>query len=604
MRCKNCGAELIIKDGLYICESCGNKFELFSGYENCDVFIAYVENDENERRTKDSIIAQEIYNALEKIRINTYYQRISSQDMSADECESASMLVLHSSKVVIVVGTDSLYFSRLLEKYNGFEGKMLIPIYSNINAYEIPKSLNGLQALNYDSVGAMFDLSKNILNILGRGNEVDIVNEADKRLKKHRKIFILSATGILLVVVSIVLYIVFGTTYVLPSKKYEKAQQLMHEERYSEAIELLNKIADYKNSSTLISDVYNQYIGYYQNENGTIGLHLMIEENKKANVEISRNIENSGVVKIIENAEISNNTILLGFNDSANNQGTAKLTLTNDGISLSVDMDNGESFNTFFNIKDKSDKPIIKEITADTIKMWLSKKTTEDDIKALGYELVFEKPLYKDDNSGEYTIKNTDIKVACTNDSEGVFVRDEFFNNNDADKSRIAFYFSAPAKLLIPDKIGQKPFAYVENDILYVPNAHFGETIVINDDDAETISDDTPVCCTSKMVLYQGWWRQMVSDCVYVPRIEQNFDETIGGGYDSSIFTITAEAENDNEFLYSIFLREENYVIMCKINKSTYAIEYLGEFYNDDGSDYVNWQSFSELTQEFPTDFD
>ena len=263
MRCKNCGAELIIKDGLYICESCGNKFELFSGYENFDVFIAYVENDENERRTKDSIIAQEIYNALEKIKINTYYQRISSQDMSADECKSASMLALHSSKIVIIVGTDSLYFSRLLEKYNGFEGKMLIPIYSNINAYEIPKALNGLQALNYDSVGAIFDLSKNILHILGRGNEVDIVNEADKRLKKYKKIFRLSATGILLVIASIVLYIVFGTTYVLPSKKYEKARQLMHEERYSEAIELLNKISDYKNSSTLISDVYNQYIGYY-----------------------------------------------------------------------------------------------------------------------------------------------------------------------------------------------------------------------------------------------------------------------------------------------------------------------------------------------------
>ena len=67
MRCKNCGAELTAKNGLYICESCGSTSEISLGYEVSDVYIAYIESDEQGRRTKDSIIGQEIYNKLENV---------------------------------------------------------------------------------------------------------------------------------------------------------------------------------------------------------------------------------------------------------------------------------------------------------------------------------------------------------------------------------------------------------------------------------------------------------------------------------------------------------------------------------------------------------
>ena len=60
MKCSNCGGELHYSNGNYICENCGSSFSIDSYYENIDTFICYTENDENGRRVKDSIIAQDL----------------------------------------------------------------------------------------------------------------------------------------------------------------------------------------------------------------------------------------------------------------------------------------------------------------------------------------------------------------------------------------------------------------------------------------------------------------------------------------------------------------------------------------------------------------
>ena len=54
------------------------------------------------------------------------------------------------------------------------------------------------------------------------------------------------------------IYIVFGTTYVLPSKKYDKAEQLISEQKYVDAIDILDALKDYKNSQNLLKNLYAQ----------------------------------------------------------------------------------------------------------------------------------------------------------------------------------------------------------------------------------------------------------------------------------------------------------------------------------------------------------
>lgn len=65
MKCKICNGTLSIVDGICICTSCGNKSSLDDYFENIDVYICYIDNDENGRRTKDSIISQDIYRKFE-----------------------------------------------------------------------------------------------------------------------------------------------------------------------------------------------------------------------------------------------------------------------------------------------------------------------------------------------------------------------------------------------------------------------------------------------------------------------------------------------------------------------------------------------------------
>ena len=78
MRCKNCGGQLRYQDGFYLCENCNSRYDLTSVYEDIDVFIAYIENDEQGRRTRDSIIAQDLFHKLENAKISAFYQRVSA----------------------------------------------------------------------------------------------------------------------------------------------------------------------------------------------------------------------------------------------------------------------------------------------------------------------------------------------------------------------------------------------------------------------------------------------------------------------------------------------------------------------------------------------
>ena len=63
MRCENCGGTLKLVNGTYECEHCHSRYAKDPLYENTEVAICYVEVDDFGRRTKDSLIAQNVYAA-------------------------------------------------------------------------------------------------------------------------------------------------------------------------------------------------------------------------------------------------------------------------------------------------------------------------------------------------------------------------------------------------------------------------------------------------------------------------------------------------------------------------------------------------------------
>lgn len=148
--------------------------------EPYDVFISYKELDEDGDRTPDSVIAQDIYRTLTKEGYRVFFSRISLEGKLGVEYEPYIFAALNSAKVMIVVGTDYEYFdavwvknewSRFLKLIASGQQKTVIPVYKDMDPYDMPKELRALAAQNMGKIGAMQDLLHGVEKLLGKTNE-------------------------------------------------------------------------------------------------------------------------------------------------------------------------------------------------------------------------------------------------------------------------------------------------------------------------------------------------------------------------------------------------------------------------------------------------
>ena len=151
--------------------------EISGKEEPYDIFICYKETDENGQRTLDSVLAQDIYDALVGTGYRVFFSRITLEDKLGQEYEPYIFAALHSAKVMLAVGTDYEYYnavwvknewSRYLKLITAGEKKTLIPCYKGIDAYDMPKEFERLQAQDLGKVGAMQDLLRGIEKIIGK----------------------------------------------------------------------------------------------------------------------------------------------------------------------------------------------------------------------------------------------------------------------------------------------------------------------------------------------------------------------------------------------------------------------------------------------------
>ena len=175
MKCTNCGGELLFKGDVGICQACGMSHKLDNIFEKTEACLCYVEYDSNGRRTKDSILAQEVYRKLESQKVSVFYERISASNSLADELEMLRYAAINKAKIIIVIGTSKENFEFLTQKYYElFTGKRVIPFFADITPADIPYTLNKLQAVNYEKIGWETDLVTGVLNILGRKEEPNL----------------------------------------------------------------------------------------------------------------------------------------------------------------------------------------------------------------------------------------------------------------------------------------------------------------------------------------------------------------------------------------------------------------------------------------------
>ena len=142
-----------------------------------DIFICYKETAEDGQRTLDSVLAQDVYDALTDKGYRVFFSRITLEDKLGVEYEPYIFAALNSAKIMLAFGTDYDYYnavwvknewSRFLKLMAKDKEKHLIPCFKGIDAYDMPKEFAKLQAQDLGKVGATQDLLRGIEKLLPR----------------------------------------------------------------------------------------------------------------------------------------------------------------------------------------------------------------------------------------------------------------------------------------------------------------------------------------------------------------------------------------------------------------------------------------------------
>lgn len=154
--------------------------------EPFDVFICYKETDNSGRRTRDSVIANDLYHQLTKEGFKVFFSRITLEDKLGTAYEPYIFAALNSAKVMVVIGTKAEYFnavwvknewSRYLALIKNGAKKVLIPAYRDMDPYDLPEEFSHLQAQDMSKLGFMQDLIRGIKKLTESDTQKPSVKE-------------------------------------------------------------------------------------------------------------------------------------------------------------------------------------------------------------------------------------------------------------------------------------------------------------------------------------------------------------------------------------------------------------------------------------------
>ena len=161
-------------DGKYIDEVQKQILAISHTEEPYDIFICYKESALDGSRTKDSVLAQDLYDYLTKEGYRVFFARISLEDTLGKQYEPYIFSALNSAKVMLVVGTsaDNINspwvrneWSRFLSLVKKDPSKVIIPCYRDMDPYDLPDELAVLQSQNMGKIGFDQDLMRGISKI-------------------------------------------------------------------------------------------------------------------------------------------------------------------------------------------------------------------------------------------------------------------------------------------------------------------------------------------------------------------------------------------------------------------------------------------------------
>lgn len=163
--------------------------------EQYSIFICYKETTKTGERTKESVLAQELYYELSK-QYKVFFARKTLESKTGEEYEPLIFSALRSAKVMLVLGTSAENlsavwvkneWSRFLEMRKRDSTKILVPCYRDMSPEDLPNELSNLQSQDMGKLGFVQELSDRLGIIFRLPKDVDATvtvgkseNDADK----------------------------------------------------------------------------------------------------------------------------------------------------------------------------------------------------------------------------------------------------------------------------------------------------------------------------------------------------------------------------------------------------------------------------------------
>ena len=484
MRCKNCSAELHFENGIGVCNSCGSKFNFDHMFENNDACILSVNADERGARTRDSVIAKEIYSKLKSAKINTFFEDTVADTLFGDDSEQLKISALLNSNVVLLIGTTVENFDYLVEKYYDIiKDKKIVPVFCDVNPAKMPTEINKLQAIDYNAIGAEVDLTKGVLALLERENTLDF-SELQKKSSNKKTII----WGVLVAVVVLMIGVGAFFTYhhfvsnkmdaeieLTPQQKYEMAQNYANDGLYVDAINTYIEIIDYKESKSLLKNVYDKFDGYYLSDDKGYSLHIDVQGTETATIEFSKNVSSTEKIYFEESCSIKGTIFTFNYTDNLSHTGNCTVKIQNDRVVVSIESQDLSptslgGVDQVFVLSNKTDEPTIEKITRQTVIDWLNNKISLGKLAQLGYEFEHHMTFtgyWLDDWAHVYKLKDQDLYAVFVNYdvqvakdfSESLMDYWDWCAYGDGPdvplKDPVAFAVVASGGILFPEQIGE-----------------------------------------------------------------------------------------------------------------------------------------------------
>ncbi len=180
-----------------IAQICQQYMEIARNEAPYDVFICYkATDDRTKQRTKDSVIAQDIYEALAERGLKVFFSRISLADKVGEAYEPYIFAALNSAKVMLLVATQKEHlearwvrneWSRYLAIMRGDPTHHIIPVFAGMSPGDFPAEIPAYQGADMSRPGAMRDLTENVMKIAGRHTDVVMPANTGKRPDQRTK---------------------------------------------------------------------------------------------------------------------------------------------------------------------------------------------------------------------------------------------------------------------------------------------------------------------------------------------------------------------------------------------------------------------------------